>query len=228
MAYTAAQIVNLVCQICNIPGRTAQVGQLLNVVLADYAQTMDLDVARKTTTFQITPQATIPYFWSLPADYLRFYDVFYNIDGTVFYLSEVPLKDLDRAYTADGISNYPDNFATDMSQSPPAMAFYPPPAIPLNITVRYRSQMADIATPETSNTIPWFPNQRVLIKDLCVEAADLCDDARKGDWAREVDKRMRKYLTMDDDKGGYSQTVQLGPRNFRQSGALPPSKKLGF
>ena len=39
---------------------------------------------------------------------------------------------------------------------------------------------------------------------------------------------MSKYLEMDDDKEGFSQTVKLDPRAFRSNLNLPPSKKLGF
>lgn len=235
MAYSAQDLVSLACQICNIPGRAAQVGKMLNMILADYAQTMDLDVIRLTEILNIGPQQVTPYFYPLPADYLRAYDIFYNINGTVFYLNQLPLSQLDAEYTADGISNYPEWYSTDVAQSPqptavsaPAIAFYPPPAIPLAVTIRYRPQTSDIVSPESSAIPPWFPNQRTLLTDLCVEAAKLSDDDRGPGWEQEVARRMRKYLTMDDDKEGFSQTVKLDPRTFRNPNTLPPSKKLGF
>ncbi len=235
MTYTAAQIVTLACQICNSPGRTAQAGQLLNMILANYAQTEDLDIIRLTTSLTIGPQATIPYFYALPSNYLRFYDVFYQVNGEPFYLSEIPLSDLDQLYTGEGVDNFPNTFATDMSQTPqptagtsPSMAFYPPPATPLVVTVRYRPQTSDIATPETSSTVPWFANQLILLKELCMQLGDVVGDDRSPRWEQEVEKKMRKYLIMDDDKGGYSQTVKLDRRQFRNAGNLPPSKKLGF
>lgn len=235
MSYSASTIVSLVCQICNIKGRESQVGQLLNLILADYAQTMDEDAIRKTTTLNIGPQAVIPYFYALPSDYLRFYDVFYLVSGEPFYLSQMELKDLDQQYTGSGIDNYPEQFATDMSQNPqatagssPSIAFFPPPSIPLAVTVRYRPQTADIVTPETSATVPWFPNQRLLMKELCMEAGSLADDARVGGWEQEVERRMKKYLTLSDDSEGFSMTVKLDPRQFRPRSNFPPSKKTGF
>lgn len=228
---TAAQLVTLAAQICQIPGKTAYVGQLLNLVLANYALTLDDDILRKTTTLVIGPTADIPHFYDLPSDYDRYYDIFYNVNGSVFYLNQFELKDLDKAYTASGIDSYPEWFATDVSEQDnpqPVIAFYPPPAQSLTLTIRYRPKHTDITTPESSSTVPWFNNQLILLKDLCVQAGDVADDTRTVRWEAEVERRMRKYLIMDDDKEGYSQSVQLDPRNFRLRGNLPPSKKLGF
>jgi hypothetical protein len=235
MSYTASQLVTLACQICNVPGRTSQVGQFLNMILADHAQTMDEDTIRKTTTLNISPQAIIPYFYALPSDYLRFYDVFYLVSGEPFYLNQIELKDLDRQFTGSGINNYPESFATDMSQNPqatagtsPSISFYPPTSVPLAVTVRYRPQTADIVTPETSSTIPWFPNQRILLKELCLEAGSLADDSRVQNWEAEVERRMKKYMIMSDDTEGFSATVKLDARTFRPRSDFPPSKKTGF
>ncbi len=228
MPYTASQLVSLAGQVCDLPGRATQIGQFLNMVLADYAQTMDLDTIRINTVLNIGPTATIPFPYPLPANYLRAYDLFYLVAGQPFYLGQCELKDFDQLFTGQGIDNYPERYATDMSQTPPVMYFYPPPAIPLAVTLRYRPQTSDISAPESSSVVPWFPNQRVLLKDLCVEAMQLSDDPRKGDLENEVERRMRKYLIMDDDKEGFSQTVKLDPNVFRNRGSLPPSKKLGF
>lgn len=238
MAYSASTIVSLACQICNCPGRIIQAGQLMNMILANYAQVMDLDVIRKPATLNIGPQAIIPYFYALPSDYLRVADgdIFYNVQGEVFVPTQITLEEMDAAYTASGVSNYPMKFATDVSQTPqptagssPSIAFYPPPAIPLAVTVKYRPQTTDIVTPESSLLVPWFPNQLVLLKDLCIQVGDVAGgEDRSARWEAEVEKRMSKYLMMDDDKEGYSQTVKLDPRFFRTGGILPPSKKLGF
>ncbi len=239
MALQAQQLISLACQICNIPGRQAQAGQMLNLILADYAQTLDEDTIRKTTTLSIGPQASIPYPYPLPIDYLRMYDIFYLVNGEPFYLTQMELKDFDALFTGDGISNYPERWATDMAvasggaiTSPataPNIYFYPPPAQALSVTVRYRPQTGDIATPETSTVIPWFPNQLTLLKELCIQVGDAAGgEDRAPRWEREVERRMRKYLIMSDDKEGYSQTVKLDPNTFRNRQNLPPSKKTGF
>lgn len=233
--YTAAQIITLACQVCNCPGRSSQAGQFLNMILADYAQTEDLDTIRQTTTLNITAQSTIPYPWPLPTNYLRAYDVFYLVNGEPFYLTQMELAEFDKLFTGQGVANYPTRFATDMAVSPagapavaPNMYFYPPPQIPLAVTVRYRPQTGDITTPETSSVVPWFPNQLILIEDLCVKLGDLVGDDRTEGWEARLERRMRKYLIMDDDKEGFSQTVKLDPNTFRSNRNLPPSKILGF
>lgn len=234
--YTAQQLVTLACQICNCPGRLAQAGQFLNLILSNYAQTIDEDVIRKTTTINIGPQPTIPFPYPLPDDYLRWYDLFYLVNGEPFYLEPMELKDFDALFTGQGIDNYPERFSTDMAtvpggvtpKIPPNIYFYPPPAIPLAVTLRYRPQTSDIANPETSTVIPWFPNQLILLEDLTVKLGDLVDDDRTNGWETRAKEKMRKYLIMDDDKLGFAQTVKLDPNSFRTRGNLPPSKKLGF
>lgn len=235
---TAQQIVALVCQICNCPGRLTQAGQLLNLILADYAQTLDLDSIRLTSTLSTGPQTVTPYFYPLPSNYLRMADgdIFYNVQGQVFTPKQFSLAELDASYTASGIANYPEWWATDTAAtaestagSSPSIAFYPPPAVPLVMTLRYRPSSLDIAAPETSSQVPYFQNQLILIKELCVQVGDVAGgDDRSARWEAEVKRRMEKYLIMDDDKEGYSATVKLDPRMFRSNGRLPPSKKLGF
>jgi hypothetical protein len=228
--YQAQQLVALACQVCNIPGKAALVGQFLNLILADYAQTIDEDVIRKLTTLNIGPTSTIPHFYNLPADYLRYYDVFYLVQGEPFYLEPFELKDFDKQYAGQGVSNYPDRFTTDVGTSPTSIAFYPPPSVPLAVTIRYRPQTADIATPEASAVVPWFPNQLTLLQDLCHKAMWLNSEEapRMELFKAEVDERMRKYLIMKDDTEGFAQRVKLDPNAFRPRPAFPPSKKTGF
>jgi hypothetical protein len=88
----------------------------------------------------------------------------------------------------------------------------------------YRPQTDDIISPETSNVIPWFPNQRILLRDLCVDLMLLSDDSRKDDLEKEVETRMRKYLIMKDDREGFAQNVKLDPQLFRPQNNLPPTK----
>lgn len=236
--YSAQTLVSLACQICNAPGRIVQAGQALNLILANYALTLDLDSIRLTTTLNIGPQPTTPHFYPLPTNYVRMSDgdIFYNVLGVVYNPKQMTLADLDAAYTASGIANYPGWWATDISTTPqptavtaPSIAFYPPPAVPIVVTARYRPSSLDIPTPETSALIPYYPDQLSLLKELCIMVGDIAGgDGREPRWEKEVERRMRKYLTMDDDKEGYSQTVKLDPRSFRQNSNLPPSKKLGY
>ena len=235
--YSAQQLVADACQICNCPGRLAQAGRALNMILAHYALTLDLDTVRLTTIININQQNITPFFYPLPSNYLRMAEKpFYNIQGEVFQCEQIPLDNLDALYTASGVSNYPEKYATDIAVQPqptagtsPSISFYPPPAIPLAVTCRYRPSSLDITAPETSATIPYYPDQLTLLKELCILVGDFAGgEDRSQRWEAEVEKRQRKYLIMDDDKAGYAQTVKLDGRWFRNSATLPPSKKLGF
>ena len=125
MSLTSQQIITLVCQICKAPGFTSQAGQLMNVVLADYAQVMDLDVVRQTITLNIDASSAK---YALPLNYLRGREVFYNVQGTIFYLNEMPLEDYDQEYIGPGVNQYPYSYATDVSlltNNTPVIYFYP-------------------------------------------------------------------------------------------------------
>ncbi len=228
---TAQQIVYLACQICNCPGRLTSAGQFLNLILQHYALTLDLDSIRLDGSIAIGPQATAPYFYALPSNYLRMADgdIYYNVNGEVFNPVQLSLKDLDLAYTASGVNNYPTNWATDTSKTPNKIAFYPPTAVPLTVNFRYRPASLDITTPESSSVIPYYQDQWQLLTELCIKVGDVAGgDDRSQRWEQEVAKLKRDYLAMDDDKEGYSMQVELDRRFFRTNRNLPPSKVLGF
>lgn len=235
MAYSAKQLVALACQIAKVqPGMQSQVGQFLNMILADYAQTMDLDSIRKTVQFSASAAYTGIGLngagYLLPVDYLREVQVFYNVNGTIFNLSPMALEQYTTLFQGIGVADYPEEFATDISQQAvaaygaPVMYFWPPPAISLTMNLLYRPQVSDITGPETSSVIPWFPNQRILLRDLCVDTMLLGDDSRKAETIKEVEVRMRKYLIMKDDREGFAQTVKLDPLKFKNNVNLPPTK----
>jgi hypothetical protein len=223
MPYTSSQLVTLACQITKQPGFLTQCGQFLNMILADYCQTVeDLDSIRQTTTINVGAAGAA---YPLPANHLRTREVFYLVNGQPFYLNQIPLEDYDQLFVGPGVDNYPQSYCVQVETSPHTLLFWPPPAIPLSVTVRYQPQMADINSPETSAIIPWFPNQRLLLRDLCVDMLMMGDDTqRKQDLQKDVEIMMRKYLIMDDDKEGYARTVKLDRRMFRPRDNYPPTK----
>lgn len=237
--YSAKQLIALACQITKVQsGMAPQAGQFLNMILADYAQTMDLDTIRKTTTFAVSAANTgiglTQAGYLLPTDYLREVQVFYNINGTIFNLESMALEKYYTEFEGTGIADYPEWYATDISQQAveqngaPVLFFWPPPAIALSVNLLYRPQTSDIVGPETSNVIPWFQNQRILLRDLCVDLMMLGDDSRKDSLIKEVETRMRKYLIMKDDKEGYAINVKLDPLLFRPVNNLPPTKQTSL
>lgn len=235
MPYTASQIVNLACQIAKTQsGMAPQVGQMMNMLLETYAQTMDLDKIRTPVTINVSKAVTgIGYNsagYVLPANYLRENQVLYNVDGTIFNLDQISLNKYLTLFQGTGIANYPEWYATDISDQAvtewgaPVMYFWPPPAIPLSVTFLYRMSSPFITAPETSGTIPWFENQLILLKDLSAQAMMFGDDARKDGLDKEVEARMRKYLVMKDDSEGFAQQVKLDPQLFRRRDNLKPTK----
>ena len=235
MPYTAQQLVSLACQIAKVQsGMAPQVGQFLNMILANYAQTMDLDKIRKPVTINVSAAVTgIGYNsagYLLPTDYYRGNQVLYNVDGTIFDLDQISLNKYLTLFQGTGIANYPEWYATDISEQAidewgaPVMYFWPPPAIALAVTFLYRPQPADISGPETSSVIPWFENQLTLLEDLSQQAMLIGDDSRITNMQTVIKERMRKYLTMKDDEEGFAIQVKLDPQLFRRRDNLKPTK----
>jgi hypothetical protein len=227
MALQAQQIVALALSAGRgTSGYTAQAGQFLNLILSYLAQTYDFDECRKLATLTLSGSSAS---YSLPADYLRAREVFYYVGGTPFYLNQIPLEEYDQLFNGAGINNYPEQYATQIEASPtPLIYFWPPPNLSLSVSVRYQAQPPDILTPESSSTIPWFPNQQYLVKRLTADIAMLTDDTRHQTLLSEAAAILDRFLMIDDDKSNYSQQVQLDRRRFRNISNLKPTKVTGF
>jgi hypothetical protein len=235
MALQAQQIVSLACQDARAPGYRSQAGELLNMILGDLCQAYDFEVARKTFYFDFNPSLVSPVPGSnsiygsgpypLPADYLRAAgdrSIFWTNSGVPYNLIPIDLAEFDGAVQQAGIQNYPYWYATDLSlgdeaaasQVTPQLYVYPPPSGAFPVTVRYYCQMSDIATPETSATVPWFPNQAYLRKRLAAEIMGLVDDERQDSFLNQADKLLNDYLKLKDDKSNRAQSVKLDRRRF--------------
>ena len=243
MALSAAQICTLARQVAKCPGFTSQSGELLNSLLADLCQKYDLDLAQKTLNFNLTPAAAPignlnaqlasgPFI--LPADYLRtkIDDVLYFPNGLGNFplrLTPIDMGEFDGLVQQAGFQNFPVFWVTDMSQSPPIAYVWPPASGAYPLMVRYASQMPDITTPETSATVPWFPNQEYLRKKLASSLMELSGDQRKETWEMDAENVLRGYLRMKDDSSNRAQRVKLDGRRFgRDWNKLPKSKILGY
>ena len=239
--YNAAQIVAISCQIAKCPNFTSQGGTLLNVILADLSQTYDFTLARALFSFSFnsaTGNGAGPY--TLPADYLRTPrndDEFFTISGVPYRMKPIDYEEYLNLPQTPGFTDYPQMFATDMSQSPPVEFFWPPPSASMPVTQLYQRQMPDIATPETSTSVPWFPNQNYLITRLAGELMRVTSDARwqqflSDDGDRNPDGAgsiLRRYLKMKDDETNRAKTVKLDPRRFgRNFSTLPNTKVIGW
>jgi hypothetical protein len=182
MPLQAQQLVLLSCQEAKVPNWLSQAGQKLNLILNELCS-YDLDVNRQTYNFNFNTSlgsGPIP----MPTNWLRANrdDVFYVILGVTYIMTPVSLAEFDSFVQQAGLAQYPEYYAVDnsgiASQSAPNMYVWPPPSGAYPVTARYYSQMPDITTPETSTTIPWFPDQLYLQRRLTGEMMLMSGDER--------------------------------------------------
>lgn len=247
MALTAAQIVALANQDSSTQGYTSQAGQLLNVILQELCQNYDLDCARGTQVLNFNPgQAQNlslypnvspgggPY--ALSSDFLRMVDdkdaTWYN-NGVPYPMIPCDLSEYDNLIQQAGQQAYPYLFATDTSQSPPNLLVWPPPNGTYQCLIRYRRQMPDISTPETSSTVPWFPNSQYLRTRLAGEMMKIADDDRwerfLGDGPSGAQGILNRYLKMQGDNNDRATEVKLDRRRFGPNfRSLKNTKTVGW
>jgi hypothetical protein len=255
MPLTSAQIISLAVQDARVPGFTSQAGQILNMVLSDLCQTYDFTVTKQTFAFNFNA-SQINFngqaYQNLPDNYLRGIrnETFYVISGVPYPMIPVDLEEFDMLVEQAGLANFPVFYATDMSRSGvlnsvtgsggatvPVMLFWQVPSGAYPVTVRYYSTMPDIPTPETSTTIPWFPNQTYLRRRIAGELMGLSDDERMADFLSDDQKLhpngagviLRRFLQMEGDKNTRTKTVQLDRRRFGTSfDRLRNTKTIGW
>lgn len=243
MALSAAQIVSLACQDAAAPGYTTQAGQLLNFILQDLCQTYDFDKAKGTFNFNFQPGLITtdiypnvqpgggPY--PLPADFLRMVDdkdCMWFLQGVPYPMVPCDLSEYDNEVQQAGLQSYPYVFATDVSQQPANLLVWPPASGAFPCMIRYFRQMPDINQPETSATVPWFPNTAYLRRRLGGELMGITDDTRMDDWLGDKPSGaqgiLNRYLKMKDDKNDRSQNVKLDRRRFRNPASLLKNTKV--
>lgn len=247
-ALQAQQICSLAAQIAHVKGMVALAGELLNTTLADLCQTYDLAVALGTQQIVLQPGgyplsdfdpepvllASLqpgcgPY--PMPADYLRLAnnEAIYIVNNVSYVMVNIDLSEFDALTQQAGISNYPQNFTTDPSTTPVAMYVWPPAGGAYQTQIRYYRQMPSIDTPETSTTIPWFPNSKYLLTQTAAELMKIADDSRQGDFEKQAQEVLNKYLKLQSDDEGRAMTVKLDRRRFGSNfSRLPNTKLLGW
>jgi hypothetical protein len=246
MPLQAQQIITLSCQIAKCPAFLSQAGQYLNAVLSDLCQDYDFDVAKKIASITLSAVSSTfygPSTWQgtgvgpfvLPSDYLRACDeksVFYTVNSVPYHLVPVDLTEFDELVQQAGINNFPTTYATDVSAAAvavlggPALYAWPPPNGSYATTIRYFSQMPDIATPQLSASVPWFPNDNYLITRLAAELMKIVDDTRADKFLGTANDILTKYLKLKDDSSSRAQTVKLDRRRFGNSEATLRNTKL--
>jgi len=243
MALTAAQIVTLACQIAKCPAYTSQAGQWLNAILSDLCQDYDFDIIRLTHNFNFDTAASGNGYAVgsgpnlMPSGFLRAHrnGSFYMISKVPYTLVGVKQEEFDRFVQQAGLNAFPSMFYVDVSTNPAGLYVWPPPSGAFAATVRYQPQQADITTPESSSTVPWFPNQNYLITRLAGEMMKITNDDRWQSFLSAQDgsggagEILNKYLKMKDDPETAVKTVDLDRRRFGSgTDRLKNTKQIGW
>lgn len=228
--FTCAQIVSLAMQIAKAPaGYTVQGGQMLNLVLRDLLVNRDLTVNLLVENITVGANTNGPFTGAV--NYLRSYNFTYVINSIPFKMSPITLDDLDVLIKSPQLANYPDRYAIDVSpqatQLPLAIYIYPQSNQSLIIQHRYYAQQNDIASPESSATIPWFLDQQYLIHATAAWLMKITDDQRWMEFEKHGEQMLRKYLQTEGDREYLTARVTLDPLLFRRSRSLRPTKLTG-
>jgi hypothetical protein len=223
---TAQQIVARSCAIAKCPGFIAQGGQYLNLALNDLVLHRDLKMLRQLETITVTPGSNGPF--ALPVNYLRTYDLFYTVNNFPYFLYPLSQEQYDQLFKDPSIANYPYAYATDLTaqqtQSAGSLYIYPQSNTALSLSHRYMINMPDIATPESSSTVPWFPDQDYLIHATATRLMKETDDARYDKYVADGENMLRTHIIMDGDEQQVVKEVRLDPQRFHMNRTLRPTK----
>lgn len=233
MAQTSAQVVALACGEAKCPGFIIQGGQYLNLVLKDLWLHRDLKVNLKTQPLTVQANSNGPF--NLEADYQRTYDLFYLQNNLPYFLKPASLRHYDQEFKDPSISNYPYEYATDLSSAAIVASgaagqvyIYPQSSGQIILTHRYMQKQADIVTPEVSAVVPWFEDQDYLVKATAKRLMGLTDDDRMKQYNDDAEAMLRIHLIMAaDDEQQIVRRVTLDPWSFSVTRNLRPTKVTG-
>lgn len=239
MALQAQQIISLACQIAKTPGMTSQAGQFLNTLLQSLAQDYDFEVIRKTYNFTFNTSSTGNGYVAgcgpnlMPTDFLRAHKkgAFYMISGVPYTMIGYEQNEFDQFVQQAGNQAYPYAFYVDVSKTPMELYVWVPAAGAYSATVRYNPQLTDITTPETSTTVPWFPNTDYLIQGVAARLMQIANDDRMDNYMAMAMGTLDAYLKMKDDpESAGVKRVTLDRRLFggSQWARLPNTKVIGW
>lgn len=226
MALTASQIVADALAIAKCPGFTSQGGRALNLVLSDLVMHRNLKVNLVSSTIAVVANSNGPF--NLETDYQRTYELLYYINDQPHFLRPSSRMEFDSEPNKSTTSNYPYEWASDLSpvatQLPGLLYIYPQSNTGLTLNHRYFIKRADITSPESSSTVPWFVDQDYLINATAARMMRITDDSRHDAFMAECERMLHVHLLTEGDEQQVVKTVQLDPRRFRVNGALRPTK----
>jgi hypothetical protein len=205
------------------------------MVLEDLVLNRNLKMNRVTQTIALPANTFGPV--NLEADYLRTYDLFYPMptnaplpgqDGITMFLNPSTTKQYDAEFKDSSTANYPYEFSTDLSPQATGglglLYVYPQSSGALSLTHRYMIKRADIATPESSSSNPWFQNTDYLVKATSAKLMMVTGDDRHDSFVAQCEAMLRPYLIMEGDEQETVHNIALDPRHFRSNRALKLTK----
>lgn len=246
----ASRIIANALAMAKAPGMLAYGGEQLNIVLDDLKRNRNLKINRVTQSITVSPGGYGPF--ALEADYLRTYDLFYPLPtsggGTqssmTQFLAPITMEQFDAEFKSPSISNYPYEFATDMSTdaqvwsggsqgsgtltSAGQMFIYPQTSGAIVMTHRYMKDQPDMVAPETSAQEPWFPFSDYLIDAIAARMMGITGDDRRPQFEQSAERKLRPYLIMEGDEQQAVIRVELDPRQFHFARNLKPTKAQPF
>lgn len=235
-------------------GMTPTAGIGLNLVLEDLVLNKNLKVNRVTEYIEIQPGGYGPFY--LEDDYLRTYDLFYPLptsggatdSSMTQFLVPITMEQFDAEFKSPSISNYPYEFATDLSTQAQVTAaaaaaaatgdpdatsagnlfVYPQTSGAIILTHRYMKKQPEIASPQTSLEVPWFQFTRYLIHATAAYVMGITGDERQATFLAQCEEMLRPHLIMDGDEQQTVQSIRLDPRHFKFRRSLKPTKASPF
>ena len=222
-------------------GMVALAGQYLNLVLEDLKLKRDLKINRVTQSLTVSTGTYGPF--ALEADYLRTYDLWYPLqtpNGTTMFLDPITMEQWDEEFKSTPTSNYPYEFATDLSTraqvwsggapgngtltSAGQLFIYPQTTGTIVLTHRYMKNQPDLLAPESSTLTPWFDYSMYLITETAGRLMGVTGDERQQQYLERAEKMLRPYLIMEGDEQKAVHEVKLDPRHFRSKRGVRPTK----
>jgi len=229
-------------------GMLALAGSKLNQVLNDLMLNKDLKVNRVTQLLTVQAGAYGPF--ALEADYLRTYDLFYQIPTAggatastqTIFLIPITMEQFDAEFKTPATSNYPYEFATDLSTQAQVWSggaqgdgvllsagnvfVYPQSSGQIVMTHRYMRRQPDIVNPQTSLLEPWFPYDQYLVTAASALLMEITGDNRTMEFRDRAEAMLKPHLIMEGDEQKAVHNIKLDPRHFRFGRGLKPTKAM--
>jgi hypothetical protein len=229
MSMTASQIVAKACKIAKCPGYIIDGGQELNLALGDLVMHRNLKVNLVKESISVSAYNFGPF--SLASGYLRTYDLFFKdaLSAQTYFLEPCSMRQYDNENMSLGVGAFPYEWATDLSPVASGgvglMYIYPASNVKITLTHRYYLDQPDIASPESSATVPWFEDSDYLVMATAARLMRITDDDRRPAFIMECEQMIKQHLMTEGDEQQVVKEVRLDPRRFRVNGTLKPTKQ---